>query len=139
MFGTGKYKKSSIKVNVDELNENEGLSKIDTNTVSDDTLTIFILDVRDVRSWGKHIHDIVHDCRNLRNVICRTHMKPLDSGSIIDETQKDFDLNFDNKDNKFLSLVYRCQGDIAFIKELNIDCLSIISLRKDSFIDRVFT
>ena len=66
-------------------------------------------------------------------------MKPLDSGSIIDETQKDFDLNFDNKDNKFLSLVYRCQGDIAFIKELNIDCLSIISLRKDSFIDRVFT
>ena len=139
MFGTGKYKKSSIKVNVDELNENEGLSKIDTNTVSDDTLTIFILDVRDVRSWGKHIHDIVHDCRNLRNVICRTHMKPLDSGSIIDETWKDFDLNFDNKDNKFLSLVYRCQGDIAFIKKLNIDCPSIISLRRDSFLDRVFT
>lgn len=50
LFGTGKYKKSSIKVNVDELNENERLSKIDTNTVSDDTLTIFILDVRDVRS-----------------------------------------------------------------------------------------
>ena len=67
-----------------------------------------------------------------------TQMKPLDSASIIDGTQKDFDMNFNDKDNKFLSLVYRCQDGITVIKKSDINDLSIICLRKDNITDRCF-
>ena len=48
-------------------------------------------------------------------------------------------MNFNSIDDKFLSLAYGCQGDIAIIRKFDINSMPIISLRKDNFTDRVFT
>lgn len=42
-------------------------------------------------------------------------MKASDSIAIIDDTLKDFNMNFDNSGYKFLSLVYGRQDDLAII------------------------
>ena len=48
-------------------------------------------------------------------------------------------MNFNSIDDKFLILAYGCQGDIVIIRKFDINGMSIISLRKDNFTDRVFT
>ena len=105
LFFIRKYKRSSIKVNVDAVYEYGRLkdyclfSTIDRNAVSDDTLTIFILNLR---SGAKYLNDIVHDCRCLKNDAIRfaeSQMKNLNK--------------INNKNYEFLSLVYGCQDDIA--------------------------
>ena len=58
----------------------------------------------EVESFAKHVNDIVHDYRCLKNGVIgftETQMKPLDSTSITDDTLKDFNMNFNNNDNKF--------------------------------------
>ena len=110
MFCTREYERSSFKVkkwNVDGLNEHERLidhclfSTIDKSAFSDDPLIIFILNVQ----WlVKHVNDIVNDYKCLKNDVVgftKTQMKSLESMSIINDTLKDFNMNFNNSVNKF--------------------------------------
>ena len=49
---------------------------------------------------------MAHDYKCLKNDVIRlseTQMKPSDSTSIIDDTLKDFKMNFNNNADKFLS------------------------------------
>ena len=69
------------------------------------------------------------DYRCLKNDVIRftgTQMKPSSSTSIIDDTLKDFNMNFYNSYVKFLSLAYECQDEITSIKKFDINGVSII-------------
>ena len=67
------------------------------------------------------------------------HMKPLDYTSKIDDTLKDSNMNFNNNDNRFLSLACVRQDCTAIFRKFNISGISIISLGKDTFTEFVFT
>ena len=110
---------------------------IDKNAASNETLTIFCLNVR---SLTKYINDIVHDYRCLRNDvigITKTQMKLSDPTTIVDDILKYFNMNVNNND-KFLNLSCRCQNDTEIIRKFDISVIFIISLKRDNFIDRVF-
>ena len=70
MFCAGEYSRSSIKVNIDALNEYDRLkdycffSTINRDAVSDDTLAIFIMNVQ---SLAKHVNDIIYGYSCLNN------------------------------------------------------------------------
>lgn len=84
---------------------------------------------------------IVRDCRCLKNDVIgftETQMKPSDSISIVDDTLKNFYMNFNNNNDKFLSWAYGSQDGIAIIKKFDINVMSIISLKKDNFTDCIF-
>ena len=66
-------------------------------------------------------------------------MKPSDSTSMMDHTPKNFNMNFNNNNDKLLSLAYECQDDIAIIRKFYSNVISIISLRKYNSTDRVLT
>ena len=51
-------------------------------------------------------------------------MKPLDYTSKIDDTLKDSNMNFNNNDNKFLSLACVRQDCIAIFRKFNISGIS---------------
>lgn len=94
-----------------------------------------------VRSKAKYLDHIVHDSWCLKKDVIRhaeTHMKSLESASIIYDTRKNLTLDYINNDDKFLSLTNGCQGEIAIIKKFDINDISIISLTKDNFQERVF-
>ena len=48
-------------------------------------------------------------------------------------------MNFNNNVNKFLSLDYGCQDDIAITRKFDINGTSLVSLKKDSFLELVFS
>ena len=52
---------------------------------------------------------------------------------------KDLYKNFNNNDDRFLSLHYRCQNDIVITRKFFINIITLISLRKDYFTDLVST
>lgn len=128
--------------NTDVLNKYERLKDclfltIDKNAAPNETLTIFLLNVR---SLAKYINDIVHDYRYLRNDvigITKTQMKLSDPTTIVDVILKYFNMNVNN-DDKFLKLSCRCQNDTEIIRKFDISVIFIISLKRDSFTDRVF-
>ena len=139
LFYKDEYKRSK---NTDVLNKYERLKDclfltIDKNAAPNETLTIFLLNVR---SLAKYINDIVHDYRYLRNDvigITKTQMKLSDPTTIVDVILKYFNMNVNN-DDKFLNLSCRCQNDTEIIRKFDISVIFIISLKRDSFTDRVF-
>ena len=68
-----------------------------------------------------------------------TQIKPSDFTSIIDDTLKDFNMSFNNNYEKSLNLLYGCQDDAVIIRKFDIDGITIISLKKVHFTNRVFT
>ena len=85
LYYIGEFKKSAIKANKDALFEYERLkqndlfSTIKRNNIYDDTITVF---VHNVRSLSKHIDNIVSDDRIVNNDIkdfTETQIKPSDS------------------------------------------------------------
>ena len=50
-----------------------------------------------------------------------------------------FNIYFNEKENKCLSLAYRCKNDVAVINRFDTNGVSILSLRKHAFADRVST
>ena len=76
-----------------------------------------------VGSLAKHLNDIVHDYRCLKSDgirITETHIWGWDSTSIIDDTHKDFNMNFNNNGDKILSLAYGCQNHVLIIRKFVI-------------------
>ena len=58
----------------------------------------------------------------------KLRIKPSDSTFIIDDTLKDFNLNFKIRfDNQFLNLAHGCKDDIVIIRKFDINNISIIS------------
>ena len=102
------FKKSGIKVNEDALLEYERLkqndlfSTITRSTISDDTITVL---VHNVKSLSKHVHDIVSDQRLINNDIIgftETQINPSNFTYKIIKTLNFFNINFNNNGNKFL-------------------------------------
>ena len=54
------------------------------------------------------------------------------------ETLNLFNINFNNNENKFLSLAYG-RRNVAVFNKFNVNGVSILSLKKHTFADRVFT
>ena len=52
---------------------------------------------------------------------------------------KFFNINFNNKENKFLSLDYGCRNNVAVLNKLDANGVSILSFKKHAFADRVYT
>ena len=71
LYCTGEYKKSEIKLNryalleYERLKQNDLFFTIKINFLSDDTITIR---VHNVRSYSKHVDDIVSDNRIIMTV-----------------------------------------------------------------------
>ena len=55
------------------------------------------------------------------------------------ETLNLFNINFNNNENKFLSLAYKCRNDVAVLNKFDANGVSVLSFRKHAFADRVFT
>ena len=88
-----------------------------------------------------YVNDIVHECRSLKSDVTgfsETQIKSSDSTSRIDEQLNDLNINFNNNDDKFFSLAFGCQHVFVMKKMFDINGMSIISLGKDKFIERVF-
>ena len=72
-------------------------------TISDDTITVFVLNVR---SLWKHTDDIVNDDKLMNNDIIwftETQIALPDSTCTIIERSNFFNINFNKNENKFLS------------------------------------
>ena len=50
-----------------------------------------------------------------------------------------FNVNFNNNENNFLGLAYRRKNDVAILNNFDSNGVSIFSLKKHAFADRVFT
>ena len=50
-----------------------------------------------------------------------------------------FKINFSDNENKFLSLAYGCRNYVAVLNKFDGNAVSILSLKKHTFTDRVFT
>ena len=50
-----------------------------------------------------------------------------------------FNVNFNNNENKFLSLAYGSRSDAAFLNKFDANGVSILSFKKHPFADTVFT
>ena len=68
-----------------------------------------------------------------------TQVKPSDSTSRIIETLNDFNIKLNNNENKFLILVYRCRNDGVVLKKIDANRVSILSLKKHAFADKILT
>ena len=135
-----KLEPPSIKVNVSALQEYERLRQnsifenIEKICVTDDTITILLLNVR---SHSKHVCDIKSDGRLMENdVLCFTetqlqHQHLLYS---IEQYLENFRVFFNNNDNKFLSLAYAFQKDITVISQEDFSGVSICNFRKSLFV-----
>ena len=107
--------------------------------ISDDTITILI---HNVRSLSKHVNNIVSDSKIMNNdIIGLTETQISLSGSIcrIVETFNFFNINFNNSEDKFLSLAYGCRSNVAVLDKFDTNGVSIFSFKKRDFANRVFT
>ena len=115
------------------------ISTIKRNTISGDTVTALVYNVR---SFPRHVDDIASDNRIINNEIIgftETQIKPSDCTSKIIETLNFFNINFNNNEDKILSLAYGCRNDVASLKKFYANGLSVVCFKKHAFVDRVFT
>ena len=139
------FKKSAIKVNKDALLEYERLkqndlfSTVKRNAISCNTVTVIF---HNVISLPRHVDDILSDNRIINNDILgftETQIKPSDSTSKIIETLNVFNINFNNNEDKFLSLAYGCRNNVAVLNKFNANGVSVLNFKKHAFADRIFT
>ena len=136
LYCIGELKKSVIKVNKDafleyeRLKQNDLFSTVISNAISCDTVTVL---AHNVWSLPRNVDDILSGNRIINNNIIgftETQIKPSDSTSKIIETLNVFNINFNNNENKFLSLAYGCKNDIAVLNKFDANGVSILSFKK---------
>ena len=144
LYYTGEFKKFAIKVNKDalleyeRLKENDLFSAVKGNVISGDTVTVL---VHNVRSLARHVDAILSGNRIINNDIIgftETQIKSSDSTCRIIATLNLFHINFNNNENKFLSLAYGCRNDGAVLNKFDANIVSNLSFKKYAFVDRVF-
>ena len=110
--------------------QNYLFSTIKRNTISDNAITAF---VQNERTLSKHIDDIVSDNRLINNGIIRFTknklIRPSDSTCKIVEIINLFNTNFNNNENKFVSLTYGCRNDVAVSDKFDTNGVSIFISR----------
>ena len=62
-----------------------------------------------------------------------------DSTCRIVETLKLLNINFNNSEDKFLSLAYGCRNNLVVLDKFDTNRVSIFSFKKNDFAERVFT
>ena len=107
----------------DCLKEHSSFSAIDKNFVSDETLTISILNSQ---SLSKRAVDLVNEFTD-------TQIKQSYSTDLINEILYNFSMNCNDHDNKFLSLAYGCHDYIFIMKNFRINGISRFNFRKYFF------
>ena len=60
-----------------------------------------------------------------------------DSTRRIVETLNFFNINFNNSEDKFLSLAYRCRNNVAVLDKFDANGVSILSFKRHGFPDTV--
>ena len=84
-----------------------------------------------MRSLSKHVNDILSDNRIMNNDIIgltETQISLSDSTCRIDETLNFFNINFNNSEDKFLSLAYVCRNNVAVLDKFGTnEVLSLVS------------
>ena len=131
LFCVGKFEPSSIKVNVsarqeyERLRQNSIFENIEKIIVTDDKITILLLNVS---SLSKHVCYIRRDGRLMSNdVLCFTETQlqhqHLPNGT--EQYFENFRISFNNNDNKFPSLAYAFQKDITVITQEDFAGVSI--------------
>ena len=97
--------------------------------------------VHNVRSFSKHVDDIVSDRRIVNNYILgftKTQISLPNSTCIVVETLTFFNLNFNNNEDKFLRLAYGYRNNVAVLDKFSANGVSIFSFKKYAFADRLF-
>ena len=94
-----------------------------------------------MRSLSKHVDDIVSNKRLINDIIgfTETQINPSNSTSKIIKTLNFFNINFNNNENKFLSLAYGCKNDVVVLDKFDTSGVSIFSFTKHACANRVFT
>ena len=103
--------------------------------------TIMIL-VHNVVSLSKHANDILSHRIIMSNYIIwltETQISLSDSTYTIVKTLNFFNINFNNSEDKFLNLAYRCRNNVVVSDKVDTNGVSIFSFKKNDFADRVFT
>ena len=54
------------------------------------------------------------------------------------ETLNFFKINFDNNENRFLSLAYGCRNNVVILDNFDANGVSIFSFKKHAFADRLY-
>ena len=112
----------------ERLKENDLFSTLKRSIISDDTITILI---HNVRSLSKHVNDIVIDSRIMNNDVIgliETQIDLSDSTCRIVETLNFFNINFNNSEDKFLSLAYGPRNNVAVLDKFETyGVLSLVS------------
>ena len=94
-----------------------------------------------MRSLSKHVDDITSDKRLINNDIIgftETQINPSNSTCKIIKTLNFFNINFNNNENKFLSLAYGYRN-VVVLDKFDTNGVSIFSFKKHAFANRVFT
>ena len=108
-------------------------STVNRNSISGDTVTLI---VHTVRSLPGHIEDILRDNRIINNNIIEfteSQIKSSDSSYKIIETLNLFNINFNNNENKLLSLPYGRRNDVAVLNKFYANGVSILSFKEYAF------
>ena len=112
----------------ERLKENDLFSTLKRSIISDDTITILI---HNVRSLSKHVNDIVIDSRIMNNDVIgliETQIDLSDSTCRIVEKLNFFNINFNNSEDKFLSLAYGPRNNVAVLDKFETyGVLSLVS------------
>ena len=114
-------------------------STVNRNGISVDTVTLLL---HTVRPLPGHADDILSDNRIINNNIIgytETRIKPWDSTCEIIETLNLFNINFNNNENKLLSLAFGRRNDVVVLNEFYANGVSILSFKKHAFAERIFT
>ena len=84
-----------------------------------------------MRSLSKHVDDIVSNKRLINDIIgfTETQINPSNSTSKIIKTLNFFNINFNNNENKFLSLAYGCRNDVVVLDKFDTNGVSIFSFK----------
>ena len=91
-----------------------------------------------MRSFSKHIDDIVSDDRIINNDIigfAETQINISDSTCKIIEILNFCNIHFNNNHNQFLSLAYGCRNEVAVVDKFDANGVSIFSFKKHAFVD----
>ena len=86
--------------------------------------------------------DIATDNRITNNSIIgftETQINPTDCIIKIMETFHFLNINFNNNENEFLCLAYGCGNDLPLLNKFDANGVSILSFKKHTIADRVFT
>ena len=121
LFCVWKFEPSSIKANIfafleyERFCQNSIFENIEEICVTNDTITILLLNVR---SLSKHARDIKSDVRLMSNdvlYLTETQLQHQHLRNGIEQDFENFRIFFNNNDKKFLSLAYAFQKDLTLI------------------------